>query len=127
MTRTENRFSMKQILIAVGILVTALMLLCSLLGALIMGQVIRPEFGQVAARVLAIGCVFAVCWLTAQRAPQKRMYVSLAVGAAAILLGLLCKGLLFPEEPMKWSAVFLPLVAAAGAGLAAGRKKRRRR
>jgi len=123
----EKTISIKHILFTVGELTVTVLLICSLLGALVMGQVIRPDFGKSAAKILTVACAFAVCWLTARRAPQKRMYASLAVGAAVVLWGLVCKVALFPEEPMKWSLVPVILAAGAGAGLAASGKKRRRR
>jgi len=125
--KNEKSFSIKHIMIAVAGLTVSVLLICGLLGALVMGQVIRPGFGKSLVRVLTVACVFAVCWITAQSASKKRMYVSLAVGAAVILWGVVCKVVLFPEEPLKWSLVAIILTAAAGAGLAAGRKKRRRR
>jgi len=125
--KNEKSFSIKHILIAVAELTVSVLLICSLLSAFVMGQMIRPEFGKSAAKVLAVACAFVVCWLTARCAPQKRMYVSLTVCAAVILWGLLGKVVFFPEEPMTWSLVPIILTAGAGAGLAASGKKHRRR
>ncbi len=110
-----------------GLLAAAItFLLTMLLGALLSSGKLPEQSIPPLAMVIAAAAAFAGAMTAAAAVGQRRLPVSLAVGAVYLLLMLMGRGLWFRGQ---WSA--LPAVAVAAAVLTAGllssRPKKRRR
>lgn len=106
----------------------AAFLVCCILGLLVLRELLSVTAAPTAAIVGTGACVFASCYIVTRGIPQSKLPVAVGMALAFSLICLAIKAAAFPqwELAVRWPAA-VPLLASAAAGLAASRKKRRRR
>lgn len=103
-------------------------IICCVLGALVL-QELLPMAAAPAAAVIGAGlCVFMSSYIVASGIPQSKLPVAVAMALAFSLICLAVKAAGYPqwELTLHWPAA-VPVLASVAAGLLASRKKRRRR